>query len=110
MAADGCRAAHPRRGSTTSSASSAARGQRLVISTDSSPAEGLRVAIGDSGPRVAPEIASGAASPPSTTKSDAPGIGLSICRVIIDTRAGRLWVDAHELRGAVFDFSLPAHG
>jgi signal transduction histidine kinase len=37
------------------------------------------------------------------------GIGLSICRSIIDSHGGRMWVDANDPRGAVFKFTLPAH-
>ena len=34
-------------------------------------------------------------------------MGLSICRSIIDAHGGRLWADANEPRGAVFQFTLP---
>ncbi len=34
-------------------------------------------------------------------------MGLSICRSIIDVHGGRLWADANEPRGAVFQFTLP---
>jgi signal transduction histidine kinase len=42
-----------------------------------------------------------------TTKSCRMGMGLSICRSIIDAHGGRLWADANEPRGAVFQFTLP---
>jgi signal transduction histidine kinase len=35
-------------------------------------------------------------------------MGLSICRSIIDAHGGRLWADANEPRGAVFQFTLPS--
>jgi signal transduction histidine kinase len=34
-------------------------------------------------------------------------MGLSICRSIIDAHGGRLWAEANQLRGAVFQFTLP---
>ena len=42
-----------------------------------------------------------------TTKSSGVGMGLSICRSIIDAHRGRLWAEANEPRGAVFQFTLP---
>jgi signal transduction histidine kinase len=42
-----------------------------------------------------------------TTKSSGVGMGLSICRSIIHTHGGRLWADANEPPGALFQFTLP---
>jgi GAF domain-containing protein len=42
-----------------------------------------------------------------TAKSSGVGMGLSICRSIIEAHGGRLWADANESRGAVFQFTLP---
>ena len=42
-----------------------------------------------------------------TTKASGVGMGLSICRSIINAHGGRLWAEANEPRGAVFQFTLP---
>jgi PAS domain S-box-containing protein len=81
--------------------------RELVISTEASSSEGLLVAVGDSGPGVAPEDRERILEFFYTTKASGVGIGLSICRSIIDAHGGRLWVDANHLRGAVFRFTLP---
>jgi C4-dicarboxylate-specific signal transduction histidine kinase len=83
--------------------------RELVISTESSPAVGLHVTVGDSGPGVAPEDRERIFGSFYTTKSGGVGIGLSICRSIIDGHGGRLWAEARLPRGAAFGFTLPAH-
>ena len=42
-----------------------------------------------------------------TTKSSGVGVGLAICRSVIEAHGGRLWAEAKEPRGAVFQFTLP---
>ena len=83
--------------------------RELVVSTESVPAEGLLVAISNSGPGIAAEDRERIFESFYTTKGGGLGIGLSICRSIIDAHAGRLWVDARQPRGAIFRFMLPAY-
>ena len=80
--------------------------RELVVSTQSSP-EGLLVAVGDSGPGIAAEDRERIFESFFTTKAAGVGIGLSICRSIIDGHGGRLWADTQQPRGAVFRFTLP---
>jgi signal transduction histidine kinase len=78
--------------------------RELLISTEQTEAHGVLVAVRDSGPGIDVEHVFEAFY---TTKSSGVGIGLSICRSIIDAHGGRLWADANEPRGAVFQFTLP---
>jgi signal transduction histidine kinase len=68
---------------------------------------GVRVAVRDSGPGIDPTHLERVFQAFYTTKSGGTGVGLSICRSIIDAHGGRLWADANEPRGAVFQFTLP---
>lgn len=78
--------------------------RELVVSTELSPAEGLLVAVGDSGPGVVSEDRERIFESFVTTKPAGVGTGRSICRCIIEAD-GR--ADEHEPRGAVFRFALP---
>jgi two-component system sensor kinase FixL len=45
-----------------------------------------------------------------TTKPQGMGVGLSICRTIIESHGGRLWTEPNTPHGAIFRFTLPAVG
>jgi PAS domain S-box-containing protein len=79
----------------------------LLISTERSQTNGVLVAVRDSGPGIDPEHIERVFEAFYTTKSSGVGMGLSICRSIIDAHGGRLWADANEPRGAAFQFTLP---
>jgi C4-dicarboxylate-specific signal transduction histidine kinase len=79
----------------------------LLITTEKIQAGGVQVAVRDSGPGIDPEHLEQVFRPFYTTKTSGLGMGLSICRSIIDTHGGRFWVEANEPRGAVFQFTLP---
>jgi signal transduction histidine kinase len=81
--------------------------RELLISSEQSQTNGALVAVRDSGPGIDPERLERVFEAFYTTKSGGVGMGLSICRSIIDAHGGRLWADANEPRGAVFQFALP---
>ncbi len=81
--------------------------RQLSISTAQSRTHGVVVAVRDSGPGVDPHHIERVFEAFYTTKSGGVGMGLSICRSIIDAHGGRLWAEANEPRGAVFQFTLP---
>ena len=74
--------------------SSVEKGAReLLISTEQSQADGVLVAVRDSGPGIDPEHLERVFEAFYTTKSSGVGMGLSICRSIIDAHGGRLWAE-----------------
>ena len=81
--------------------------RKLSISTLQIQTNGVLVAVRDTGPGVDVEHLAHVFEAFYTTKSSGVGMGLSICRSIIDAHGGRLWTDANEPRGAVFQFTLP---
>ncbi len=81
--------------------------RELLISTRENQT-GVVVAVRDSGPGIEPEHLDRVFEAFYTTKSSGTGMGLSICRSIIHAHGGKLWAEANEARGAVFQFTLPA--
>jgi signal transduction histidine kinase len=81
--------------------------RELLISTEQDHTDVL-VAVRDSGPGIHPEHFERIFKSFYTTKPRGTGMGLSICRSIIDAHGGRLWAEANRPRGAVFQFTLPA--
>jgi C4-dicarboxylate-specific signal transduction histidine kinase len=82
--------------------------RELQISTVSIEPEGVRVAVRDTGHGLRPESLPRLFEPFYTTKPEGMGMGLSICRSIIEAHGGRLWATRCEPRGALFQFTIPA--
>jgi C4-dicarboxylate-specific signal transduction histidine kinase len=80
----------------------------LLISTGRADSNDVIVSVRDSGPGLAPGALERLFDAFYTTKSNGLGLGLSICRSIIEAHGGRLWATANEPRGASFEFTLPA--
>ena len=79
----------------------------LLIRTSRGGSDGAFVTVEDLGPGLTPESLDRVFDPFYTTKPDGLGIGLSICRSIIEAHGGRLWATARVPRGASFNFTLP---
>jgi signal transduction histidine kinase len=84
-----------------------AKPRDLLISTEQDHT-GVLVAVRDSGPGIHPAHLDRIFKSFYTTKPNGTGMGLSICRSIIDAHGGRLWAEANEPRGTIFRFTLPA--
>ncbi len=79
----------------------------LLISTGQAEHGGVFVAVRDSGPGLDPASLEHLFNAFYTTKSGGMGMGLAICRSIIEAHEGQLCASANEPRGAVFQFTLP---
>jgi signal transduction histidine kinase len=85
------------------------RPRELQISIDAVPSEGgVRVGVRDTGHGLRPESLPRLFEPFYTTKPEGMGMGLSICRSIIEAHGGRLWAIPCEPQGALFQFTIPA--
>ena len=82
--------------------------RELWITAKQHEAGGVLVAVRDAGPGIDPEHLDRVFDAFYTTKSNGVGMGLSICRSIIDAHGGRLWASANVPRGAIFQFTLPS--
>jgi PAS domain S-box-containing protein len=82
--------------------------RELLISTRHEP-DGVSVEVRDSGPGFAPADIDRVFEAFYSTKPSGVGLGLSICRSIIEAHNGRLWASPNVPRGAIFGFIAPAH-
>ncbi len=87
-----------------------ANDHRIDVTTDLAPDGSVRVAVRDSGAGFVGVADDTLYRPFYTTKSDGLGLGLSICRSVIEAHAGRLWHDTHDGKGTTFQFTLPGTG
>jgi signal transduction histidine kinase len=81
--------------------------RELLISTAMNHNGGVLVSVRDSGKGISPEQLGRLFDPFYTTKSDGMGMGLSICRSIIESHGGSIWAAANHPQGAAFHFTIP---
>jgi C4-dicarboxylate-specific signal transduction histidine kinase len=81
--------------------------RELLIGTSADESGALRITVQDSGPGLNPETFDRLFDPFYTTKANGMGMGLSICRSIVEAHNGRIWVSPTAGPGSTFQFILP---
>jgi PAS domain S-box-containing protein len=84
-----------------------AEDRALVIATSSGDAGNSQISFVDNGPGIHPELVDRLFQPFVTSKPHGLGLGLSVCRTIVQSHGGRLWASNNSRRGATFWIALP---
>ena len=83
------------------------RARLLVVTSGAGEGGDVRITVEDSGPGIDPKDIDSIFHAFFTTKSHGMGMGLAICRSIIEAHGGRLWASPGNPHGAVFHVQLP---
>ena len=81
--------------------------RRLIVRTNSIDGSNVLVEVQDSGTGIAPEKLESIFDPFITSKPEGLGMGLSICRTIVERHGGKIWAANNPDRGATFSITLP---
>jgi signal transduction histidine kinase len=82
--------------------------REVLITTSQTGPNEVCLGVQDTGPGLSPENLPRLFEPFYTTKPEGMGMGLSICRSIVEAHGGRLWATPCEPQGALFQFKIPA--
>jgi signal transduction histidine kinase len=84
------------------------RPRELLVRTRLDGSGGVHVAVQDTGIGFDPKDGDHVFDAFFTSKRDGMGMGLSICRSVVDAHGGHIWASAASPHGALFEFTLPA--
>jgi len=84
----------------------ASQSRELVISTAAGDDDMIVVSVSDTGPGIAPELMSQLFQPFVTNKRQGMGVGLSICRTIVEAHGGQITVEPNPAGGTIFRFTV----
>jgi two-component system sensor kinase FixL len=82
--------------------------RRLTISSNGAADSMVTISVADTGPGIGPDVAEHLFQPFFTTKREGMGVGLSICRTIVESHGGRIWTEPNPDGGTIFRFTLRA--
>lgn len=82
----------------------------LTIRSVAGPEDLVTVSIEDTGSGISDSIAAQLFQPFVTSKATGMGVGLSICRTIVEAHGGRIWFEQRPGGGTIFHFTLPTVG
>ena len=80
--------------------------RELVVATSLAQGGMVEISVADTGPGLAVEVQAKLFQPFITTKTSGMGVGLSVCRAIVESHGGRLWADENSSQGTVFRFTV----
>lgn len=81
----------------------------VVIETAPLDPDAVEISVRDNGPGLPPDIFDRVFRPFFSTKTEGLGVGLAICRTIVELHGGRMWAEANTPTGTVFRFTLPRY-
>lgn len=80
--------------------------KQLLIASEPASDTHVEISVSDTGSGLDPDVAERLFQPFVTTKQNGTGLGLSVCRTIVEAHGGRIWADARDGRGTAFRFTL----
>ena len=84
--------------------------RELSVTTLAEPAGCVEISVADTGPGIPAAMRDRLFHAFATTKEDGMGLGLSICRTIVEAHGGRIWATAGASGGTVFHFTVRCAG
>jgi two-component system sensor kinase FixL len=81
--------------------------RELVVGQEPSDDSLAHIYVADTGPGLSPEVESRLFQPFVSSKADGMGVGLSVCRNIVESHGGKLWAERNAKGGATFHLTLP---
>jgi two-component system sensor kinase FixL len=80
--------------------------RELLLAAAPADNDMIRISVADTGSGISPDVASQLFQPFITTKQQGMGVGLSICRTIVESHGGQIWAEPNPGGGTVFHFTL----